>query len=58
MDEDKFKESNIRLEYIEYDYPEYRQLYKPFNHYVSVLDLLFMTGPKANEYIFNRKDEG
>jgi len=57
MDESKFKENNITLEYIEYEYPEYRQLYEPFNHYVSILDLLFMTGPAAPYYIYDWKNK-
>lgn len=52
MDETKFQAAGIELEYMEYDYVEYTQLYQPFNHNVSILDLLFMTGPKAAEYIF------
>jgi len=54
LDEDKFREAGVVLEYMVYDYPEYPQLHQPFNHYVSVLDLLFMTGPNAPDYIFRR----
>ena len=32
------------------DYPEYSQLYPPFEHGVTVLDLLFNLGKKAGEY--------
>ena len=52
LDEEKFKSAGISLEYMDYSYPEYRQLYRPFDHHVSVLDLLFMTGPDASRYIF------
>jgi hypothetical protein len=52
MDEEKFRQANITLEYMTYDYPEYRQLYSPFNHFVSILDLLFMKGPEAPKFIF------
>ena len=31
-------------------YPEYRQPFPPFEHGVSVLDLLFCTGPRAREH--------
>jgi len=41
MDEELFNNKNIRLDYMDYDYREYSQLYPPFNHYVSILDLLF-----------------
>lgn len=56
IDENKFKDAGITLEYMEYSYRQYPQLYKPFNHYVSVLDLLFMTGSNAPEYIFDKGD--
>jgi len=52
MNEQLFNEAGIKLDYIEYNYPEYNQLYPPFNHYVSVLDVLFNCGDKANEFIF------
>jgi hypothetical protein len=35
-----------------YDYPEYPQLYPPYDPQVSVLDLLFMTGPAAPDDIW------
>lgn len=47
----KFDESGISLEYMEYNYPEYPQLYPPFDPYVTVLDLLFMTGKEAIQYL-------
>jgi hypothetical protein len=40
---------------MKYDYPEYPQLYPPFDPNVSVLDLLFMTGERAVEYIRARE---
>lgn len=40
----KFDAAGITLEYMEYNYPEYPQLYPPFDPYVSVLDLMFMMG--------------
>ena len=46
----KFSASSITLEYMNYDYPEYTQLYPPYDPYVSILDLLFMTGPAAMQY--------
>jgi hypothetical protein len=49
---EKFATAGITFEYIEYNYPEYPQLYPPFDSYVSILDLLFMTGPEAARYIF------
>jgi len=52
MEPDKFEEVGITLEYMQYDYPEYPQLYPPFDSQVSVLDLLLMTGSEAPNYIF------
>jgi WbqC-like protein family len=48
-----FAEANIELEYKSYSgYPEYPQLYPPFEHAVSVVDLLFNTGPDAPYHIW------
>jgi WbqC-like protein family len=52
LEEDKLQAAGISLEYIVYDYPEYQQLYPPFDPYVSVIDLLLMTGPHAHQYIW------
>jgi hypothetical protein len=49
---EKFEAAGISLEYMEYNYPEYPQLHPPFDSYVSILDLLFMTGPEAARYVF------
>lgn len=46
----QFQNAGITLEYIRYDYPEYPQLHPPYDPQVSILDLLFMTGPEANRY--------
>jgi hypothetical protein len=51
IEKEKFDSAGISLEYMEYNYPEYPQLYPPFDPYVSILDLLFMTGPEAPNYI-------
>jgi hypothetical protein len=47
IEQEKFDSAGITLEYMLYDYPEYPQLYLPFEPQVSILDLLFMTGPDA-----------
>lgn len=52
IEEDKFQQTGIHLEYMQYNYPEYPQLYPPFDPFVTVLDLLLMTGPEAPRYIF------
>ena len=51
IEKEKFVSAGITLEYMEYNYPAYPQLYPPFDPYVSILDLLFMTGPEASNYI-------
>jgi hypothetical protein len=55
IEEDKFAELGITLEYMNYDYPEYRQLYPPYEPQVSILDLLFMNGPEGINYLLNRE---
>lgn len=52
IENEKFEQAGITLEYVQYNYPEYPQLYPPFDPQVSVLDLLFMTGSEAPHYIF------
>ncbi len=52
IENEKFQAADISLEYMEYNYPEYQQLYPPFDPYVTALDLLFMVGPEAAGYIF------
>ena len=51
IEEQRFDDAEITLEYMEYNYPEYPQLYPPFDPYVTVLDLLFMTGKDARNYL-------
>jgi len=51
LDESKFDENNIVLEYMKYNYSEYPQLFPPFEPNVSILDLLFMTGENALDFI-------
>jgi hypothetical protein len=50
--EDAFRASGITLAFMDYSgYPEYPQMHPPFDHFVTVLDLLFMTGPSATAYL-------
>ena len=51
LEENKLSAAGITLEYMRYDYPEYPQLYPPYDPFVSILDLLFMTGNDALSYI-------
>jgi len=52
LDEARLRDAGISLEYMVYDYPEYKQLYPPYDPQVSVIDLLFMEGPRAQELIW------
>lgn len=52
LQEDVFADAGIRVSYADYSgYPEYPQLFPPFTHHVSVLDLLFNVGPDAPRYM-------
>ena len=55
IEEDLFHEAGIALEYMTYAYPAYPQLYPPYDPQVSILDLMFMTGPEALQYILPRE---
>ena len=47
LDETLFTNAGVRVEWMQYDgYPEYPQLFPPFAHGVSILDLLFNVGPE------------
>lgn len=52
IEDDKFENNNIILEYQEYSYPEYPQLFGKFEPHVSIVDLLFNCGSAAGEYIW------
>lgn len=54
---DLFEQAGIQLEYKDYNYLEYEQLYPPYNPAVSVLDLLFMKGAEAKVYLEGLKEE-
>lgn len=57
IDEDLFKEAGIVLEWMDYSgYKEYPQLYPPFEHGVSILDLIFNVGDEAIDYIRNKNE--
>lgn len=54
---ERFAEAGISLEYKDYSgYPEYRQACTSFEHAVSVLDLIFNTGPAAPEFIWGWRE--
>ncbi len=51
LEEDRFEQAGISLSFMDYHYPEYEQLYPPYDPQVSILDLMFMTGPEALGFI-------
>jgi hypothetical protein len=57
ISEEKFREAGIELSYKDYSgYPEYQQLFPPFEHAVTILDLLFNCGPAAPNYIWGWRE--
>ncbi len=53
LDETAFAAAGIELVWKDYaGYPEYPQFHPPFEHAVSVIDLVFQTGPDAPRHIW------
>jgi hypothetical protein len=56
LDESLFADAGIAVSWMDYDgYPEYPQPHPPFEHHVSVLDLLFSVGPDAPNYLLGAR---
>jgi hypothetical protein len=54
LDESLFEASGVTVSYADYGgYAPYRQLYPPFDHFVSVIDLLFNEGPKSRRFLLS-----
>ena len=54
IEDEVFEKAGVELAYMDYEgYPEYPQLHGEFTHNVSILDLLFMTGPSAPDYMLS-----
>ncbi len=52
LDEAAFAAEGVEVDWMDYSgYREHPQLHPPFEHRVSVLDLLFNTGPAAADYL-------
>jgi hypothetical protein len=52
IDDDAFRSAGVSVEYMSYDgYPQYEQLHPPFEHGVSIVDLLMNVGPDASRYL-------
>lgn len=55
MDESQFEKENIKLTYFDYEgYLEYPQLYPPFEHGVTILDVIFNCGKESYKYILKQ----
>lgn len=55
MDLADFSKLNIEVSWFNYNgYPEYEQLYGKFEHFVSIIDLIFNKGSEAKNYLLNR----
>jgi len=52
LDVEALQVTGISVEWMSYDYPEYAQLYPPFDPQLSALDVLLNTGPEACRYIW------
>lgn len=52
LDEALFEKAGVRVRYMDYfGYPEYPQLHPPFDHHLSIVDLLLCTGHGAGRYL-------
>jgi len=52
LDKSIFQQEGINIEWMNYEhYPEYKQLHEPFEHGVTILDLLFNEGPNSKKYM-------
>lgn len=52
LKEDLFEREGIAVSYMDYsDYPEYNQLYPPFEPGVSIIDLILNEGPQATRFM-------
>jgi len=54
---EKFSSAGIKVEYLNYNYLEYPQLYPPYDKNVSIVDLLMMMGKNSINYITEEKVE-
>jgi WbqC-like protein family len=55
LDASLFDAAKVTLEYKTYAYPEYEQLHPPYDPQVTILDLLFMKGAEAPEWIWGAR---
>jgi len=54
LDVAQFARAGIGVSFMDYSgYPSYEQLHPPFDHHVSVIDLIVNTGPEAGRYMLS-----
>ena len=52
MNEEIFKNAGVNINYLDYSgYPEYNQSHPPFDHSVSILDLIFSEGENSRSFL-------
>jgi hypothetical protein len=52
IDATLFVRAGIGLRFMDYSgYPEYEQRFPPFDHQVSIIDLILNTGPSAQSFM-------
>jgi hypothetical protein len=57
IDSKLFDDENIKLNYADYSgYPEYHQLFQPFEHTVSIIDMIFNQGTNTTKYLKSFQD--
>ncbi len=57
LDERRFADAGVELVYKDYaGYPEYPQCFPPFEHRVSIIDLLFHCGPDAPYFVWGWRE--
>lgn len=58
INEDRFRDAGIKIVYKDYSgYPEYPQMFPPFEHAVSILDMLFNCGIQTPDYIWGWREK-
>jgi hypothetical protein len=56
LDETLFTNNNIKISWMDYsNYSEYKQLYPPFEHSVSIIDLIFNEGHNSKNFLKSKK---
>jgi hypothetical protein len=52
VNESLFQQENVKIVWMDYSgYPEYTQLYQPFEHRVSIIDLIFNEGNNSGKFM-------